>query len=102
MSTLTAALPQVNLASPQFKANPYPFYAQLQAEAPVYRMTLTLPNKQTVYLVSRYEDVLALLKDARFAKDRLNAPPAGGQAKQPWVPGVLKPLTRNMLDRDAP
>ena len=30
----------VNIASPEFKANPYPFYARLRAEAPVHRMTL--------------------------------------------------------------
>jgi hypothetical protein len=30
----------VNLASPEFKANPLPFYARLRAEAPVYRTLL--------------------------------------------------------------
>ena len=30
----------VNIASPGFKANPFPFYARLRAEAPAYRMTL--------------------------------------------------------------
>ena len=29
------ALPRPDLASPTFKANPYPFYARLRAEAPV-------------------------------------------------------------------
>jgi cytochrome P450 len=100
MPTLTPTLPPVNLASPQFKADPYPFYAQLRAEAPVYRTTL--PNKQTAYLVTRYEDVLLLLKDARFAKDPLNAQSAGGPLHRPWVPGPFKALARTMLDVDDP
>jgi cytochrome P450 PksS len=88
------------LASPQFKANPYPFYARLRAEAPVYR--ITLPTRQSAWLVTRYDDVLTLLKDERFSKDRFRVLPADQHAKTPWMPGLLKPLARNMLDLDAP
>jgi cytochrome P450 PksS len=87
------------LASPQFKANPYPFYARLRAESPVYRTVL--PNRQPAWLVTRYDDVVAVLKDERFVKDRLNAAAPGQPARAPWVPGVLKPLSRNMLDLDG-
>ena len=88
-----------NLASPHFKANPYPFYARLRAEAPVYRTVL--PTRQAAWLVTRYEDVLTVLKDERFAKDRSGAMTAEQHAKAPWVPGFLKPLERNMLDLDG-
>src|SRR6266853_1143943 len=84
----------VNLASSEFKANPFPFYARLRNEAPVYRTKL--PDKRTVWLITRYKDVLSVLKDDRFSKDRTKA-----QA-QPWMPGMFKPLMRNMLDLDAP
>jgi cytochrome P450 len=84
----------VNLASSEFKANPFPFYTRLRNEAPVYRTKL--PDKRTVWLITRYEDVLAILKDGRFSKDRTKA-----QA-QPWMPGMFKPLMHNMLDLDAP
>ena len=30
----------VNIASSEFKANPFPFYARLRSEAPVYRTKL--------------------------------------------------------------
>ena len=43
-----------------------------------------------------------MLKDERFAKDKLNALDPEQPAKAPWVPGFLKPLKRNMLDLDAP
>jgi cytochrome P450 len=89
-----------DLASPQFNADPYQFYARLRAEAPVYRTTL--PHKQVAWLVTRYEDVLGILKDERFVKDRLNALSSEENAKTPWVPDVFKPLTRNMLDVDEP
>jgi cytochrome P450 PksS len=89
-----------NIASPQFKANAHPFYARLRAEAPVFRTTV--PGKQTAWLVTRYDDVAALLKDERFAKDKSNALSPEQEGKQPWVPALFKPLTRNMLDVDAP
>jgi cytochrome P450 len=89
-----------DLASPQFKANPYPFYARLRAEAPVWRTTL--PDKRTAWLVTRYDDVAAVLRDRRFAKDPLNAMNPEQRAKTLWVPGFLKPLQRNMLDLDDP
>ena len=63
-----------DLASPRFKANPYPFYARLRAEAPVYRTRLAT---RQVWLVTRYDDVLMVLKDERFAKD--------WSARMPWV-----------------
>jgi cytochrome P450 len=89
-----------DLASPRFKADPYPFYALLRAEAPVWRTTL--PDKRTAWLVSRYEDVASVLKDDRFAKDPLRAQDPEQQAERPWVPGFLEPLEQNMLDLDDP
>jgi len=89
-----------DLASPAFKANPYPFYARLRAEAPVWRATLH--DRRTAWLVTRYEDVARMLKDDTFAKDKLNAMDPEQRSKTPWVPGFLKPLERNMLDLDDP
>ena len=83
-----------------FKANPYPFYARLRNEAPVCRVML--PDKQSAWLITRYEDVVTALKDERFVKDKLHALTPEQTAKQPWMPGAFKPLTRNMLDLDAP
>ncbi len=83
-----------DLASPLFKANPYPFYARLRAEAPVYRTKVSLGL--VVWLVTRYDDVLLVLKDERFAKD--------ASPKMPWFfrSGFARPITRHMLNMDAP
>ena len=94
MNTITVP----NLASPEFKANPYPFYARLRADAPIFRATL--PSREPAWLVTRYDDAVALLKDERLVKDRRSAVAPGSKA--PWVPAMLRPLAQNMLDLDAP
>jgi cytochrome P450 len=95
-----ANITKVNIASREFKANPYPFYAQLRADAPVYRTTL--PDKQSAWLITRYEDVFMVLKDeARFTKDRNAAMSAEQLARTPWVPPMFKPLMRTILDTDG-
>src|SRR5918999_5031908 len=100
MSRSSNGIVAPDLASPRFKANPYPFYARLRDEAPVWRTTL--PDKRVAWLVTRYEDVAGVLRDDTFAKDRLNAMDPEQLRKTPWMPGFLKPLERNMLDLDDP
>jgi cytochrome P450 len=90
----------VNIASPEFKADPYPFYARLRARAPVYR--IPLPFGMSAWLVTRYDDVAAVLKDERFAKDRFNAQTPQQLAWLAWVPRLFEPIMRTMLDRDPP
>jgi cytochrome P450 len=92
--------PRVELFDPDFKANPYPTYARLRSEAPVYRVAL--PDGRGVWLVTRYEDVSAVLKDERFVKDWRNAMTPEQLAQMPPIPEVMKPLSRNMLDTDPP
>lgn len=94
--------PQVNIASAEFKANPFPFLATLRATEPIYRTTLPDKNKTPVWLVTRYEDVNTLLKDERFSKNRRSALTPEQIRKLPWVPPMFRPLERNMLDLDQP
>jgi cytochrome P450 len=94
--------PQVDIVSPEFKANPFPFLATLRATEPVYRTTLPDKNKTPVWLVPRYEDVNTLLKDERFSKNRRNALTPEQIRRLPWVPPMFRPLERNMLDLDQP
>ena len=54
------------------------------------------------WLITRYDDVLQALRNERLAKNRLNALTPEQNRKQPWVPKSFQPLTRNMLDLDAP
>src|SRR5260370_9911913 len=93
---------QGDVTDAKFKANPFPFYAQLRAEAPVFAVTVPMPTKQRAWLVTRYDDVLDVLKDARFAKNPRNAMSPEQLKKMPWVPPMVKPLEPNMLDLDSP
>src|SRR2546428_4819022 len=93
---------QVDVTNAKFKANPFPFYAQLRAEAPVFPVTIPMPTKQRAWLVTRYDDVLDVLKDARFAKNPRKAMSPEQLKKMPWIPSMFKPLEQNMLDLDSP
>jgi cytochrome P450 len=90
----------VNIASPEFKANPFPYYKRLRDESPVHRVAL--PGHQSAWLVTRYDDVVAVLKDERFVKEGLRVMTPEQIAKLPWMPSMFKPLSRNMLDVDPP
>ena len=94
------AVPEVDVTSPAFKAGAYAYYTMLRARAPVHRVRL--PAGQDAWLVSRYDDVASLLKEARLAKDRRNAPGSRPFSRLPGMLGFLRALERNMLDLDAP
>jgi cytochrome P450 len=92
--------PRVDLLDPAFKANPYRVYAELRSRAPVHRVEL--PDGRGVWLITRYDDVLAVLKDTRFVKDWRNALTPEQLSQVPPIPPVMEPLSRNMLDMDPP
>ncbi len=60
-------LPEIDLFSPAVKANPYPAFALVRSSDPVHR--LKMEDGRTTWLITRYEDALAILKDQRFIKD---------------------------------
>lgn len=82
-----------DLASPSFKANPHPFYARLRTEAPVYRTRWTF-LRLPAWIVTRYDDVLIVLRDERFSKDF--------SAVTRWAPRPIRLLTKNLLGLDPP
>src|SRR5688572_2198293 len=89
----------VDLTSPVFIANPYPFYAQLRAAAPVY--PVSMPDGRTMWLVTRYQDALALLKDERLFKSPATILSPEELAQFPQMPEAFQPLSRQMLDLDG-
>jgi len=93
-------LVDVDITSPPHKANPFELYARLRAESPVCRVPM--PDGQTAFLVTRYDDVVDVLKDERLVKDRFSLPAGGQTQKAPWVPAMMRPLLTNMLDSDPP
>ncbi|MGG4141771.1 cytochrome P450 [Paenibacillus algorifonticola] len=47
-----------------FTRNPFPVYSEIRREDPVYRFMM--PSGEYAWIVTRYEDALAILKDPRF------------------------------------
>jgi cytochrome P450 len=88
---------KIDITAPSFKANPFPTFKYWRDHKPVVRVKLL---GQAAWIVSRYDDVQAALKDERLVKDRRKA--RDSQQKEPWIPAFLRPLERNMLDLDAP
>ncbi len=89
MATMKASA----LAQPRFKADPYPFYARMRAENPVFQASIPLIGRG--WFVTRYEDVVTVAKDDRFSRDILPL--------VRWLPGLVRvPLTRQMLSQDPP
>ncbi len=93
---MTSNIAFVDLMSQQHKADPFPYYAQLRAEAPVHKTMIH--GIGDVWLITRYDDVVAVLKDRRFAKDPRNA---GRRVREPeeWE---IKIMSNNLLRYDDP
>jgi cytochrome P450 len=97
VETKMASKKQSPISEPQNKNNPYPFYARVRSESPVY--PAVLPNGVNVFLVTHYADVLAGLKDERLVKNIHNARPKGLLASL----GIdLNFNSTNMLRNDPP
>jgi cytochrome P450 len=94
----------VNIAASEFKADPFPFYGRMRDLAPVHRVKL--PDRQMAWLVTRYDDVVTVLTDERFAKDPFRVLSKEQLARSPWatklLAPLLMPLARHMLNRDPP
>ncbi len=96
----TSPLTPVDITAPQFKANPFPYYARLRDEAPVF--SVTLRSKQRAWLVTRYDDALMVLKDdKRFIKDPQSAMTPQQWKKAPKMPSIVKAVQRGLLNIDG-
>jgi len=83
---------QFNPMDPAFVADPYPTYHRLRVDDPVHHSPLGF------WILTRYPDVMAMLRDPRLIKEPIAAFVAArfGMAAPP--PG----LGLSMLDRDPP
>ena len=82
-----------DFSSPAFKADPYPFYARLRAEAPVFRARLSF--WLSAWLVTRYDDAVFVLKEGPFSNEFAGA-------KMGWLPKRFQALNRHVLNADPP
>ena len=92
-------LPEIDLTSPAFKAHLYPALAQVRSNDPLYGLRME-EDGRTTWLVTRYEDALAILKDQRFIKDfrRLLTPEQMAQ----FQGNIYSMFNTHMLGFDPP
>lgn len=96
---MEAPFSSVDITAPAFKANPHAVFARWRGETPVVRVRLQGPaaGAETAFLVTRYADVSALLKNCDLVKQ-----PGNAGLVDPGVPSFVRPLMRNMLALDDP
>ena len=80
------------LLTPEGRADPYPRYARLREELPIFRSVLGM------WVVSRYDDCMTVLRDPRFAK-REDADGAPGAAVTAFTEAQFAQLTTFTPDR---
>jgi len=91
-----------DVLSTRFKANPFPFYARLRAEAPVYRMRLSFAASP--WLITRYDDVVFVLKEGPFSNDILRQRMSGLLNRFTYgdlIPGRFHALGRHLIADSA-
>ena len=75
---------------PAIHDDPYPFYARLREQDPIHWGMPFLATQPGAWYVSRYEDVVRLLKDPAFVKNpRTIASPSSPEALPP-VPDAIR------------
>jgi cytochrome P450 len=89
MATEEAAF---NPLTPEFHADPYPFYRQLRETDPVHLSPLGL------WVLTRYDDCVTSLRDPRFGRDGFEAILAAQYGEE----SESGRLPRSMLFRDPP
>lgn len=80
-----------DLRNPEYQSNPYPFFKRLRMEAPIVRL-----EPQGFWAVSRYEDVLSLLKAPEIFS-------SAGLQEEPQIIGTdLLLQARGLVGMDRP
>ena len=82
--------PPLNLMTPEVRANPYPLYAELR------RKGVCQVEPGGMWAVARYEDVVAVLKDAR----RFSSAGLGRSFLPPWL--ERNPTADSLVMKDPP
>jgi cytochrome P450 len=88
-----------DLLAQETKRDPIAFSARLRAQGAILPF-YGLIGKEGSWLVTQYDDVVAILKDPRFIKDphRLAPPPQGEQAKSEEEATILNSFLKNRRD----
>jgi cytochrome P450 len=82
------------------RANPYPIYARMRREQPLYRF-ISPNTRAPAWLATRYDDCVSLLRDERLFKDDTRLTPALRERYAAQI-GSDDSVNRHLLRMDAP
>ena len=102
MTTLGGSSAITDLTDPIMFSNPFPKYAELRKSAPVSPVVapLMIGGKGKGYMLTRYDDVVAMHADPRFSSDLMNH---DAVRRVRWlIPKPLQLLTETMVTKDDP
>ncbi len=90
-----------NPLSPAFKSNPFPTYAELR-QRPAAIQRVSLGQDLGAWLVTRYQDVVTVLRDPRFIKSPRRALSPQQLETLDGLPEAVRVLNSHMLATDPP
>lgn len=98
-NAVDAALPVTDLTEPVMHFDPFPRYAHLRRTAPVSAVMAPPTVRKLGYMVTRYDDVMAVHTDSRFSTDVTKYTPA---VVTRLMPRLLRLLMDSMVFKDDP
>jgi cytochrome P450 len=90
----------IDLYSPEYRANPYPFYAQVREHEPIYRIPLS--GDHSAWMITRFEDAEEILRDPRFIKNFRSLIPSELQSLPADENHGFYLINQHMLSSDPP
>jgi cytochrome P450 len=90
----------IRLTAKELQQDPYSVYARLRVQSPI--TALEQRAQRNSLLVTRYADVLVVLKDPRFSNEPGKVGRGRDWAEAWWAPRVLRALLNSMVMMDEP
>jgi cytochrome P450 len=71
--------------NPVLAADPFPFFKVLRDTAPVFKPGSAVAGPASMWIVTRYDDVLRILRDPGTFSSVVTPPPAAGEPRRPTI-----------------
>ncbi|MBI1257080.1 MAG: cytochrome P450 [Chloroflexi bacterium] len=92
----------LDISSVEYRQDPYSVYRQVREENAISMVTGLGGGKS--YFLSRYDDVVSVLKDTRFSNERHKVSESSGLKLLDawWMPNIFKAMSNSMIMVDDP
>ena len=91
----------LDITNPEYYKNPYSIYTQVREQNTI-SMVAGLGGSMS-YFLSRYDDVVSVLKDTRFSNERHKVSDSGLKLMEAWwMPSIFKAMANSMIMVDDP